>query len=74
MNKEAQAQNTAAKETGGDSMELYTVADVADLLQVKKNYIYELIYKGQLQAFKLSERRFRITRESLNEYLNSRSV
>jgi excisionase family DNA binding protein len=47
---------------------------VAEMLQVKRNYIYELIYKGQLQAYRLSEKRFRIPLKEVEKYLESRKV
>ena len=52
-------------------MDIYTVADVARMLQVRKGYVYELIYKGELKAARLSSRRFRVTREALDEFLNA---
>ncbi len=70
MNKEVPAQNTAAKEMGGDSMEIYTVADIASILQVRKGYVYELIYTGKLQAVRLSTRRVRITKTALDDFLH----
>jgi len=47
----------------------YTVAEVANMLKIKKSYVYELIYSGRLNAFKISDRRTRIPKKSLNEYL-----
>lgn len=50
-------------------VEIYTVPEVAKILKVKKGYVYELIYKGELRAIRLSARRFRITEESLLDFL-----
>ncbi len=57
-----------------EAPEFYTVSQVAEMLQVKRNYIYELIYKGQLQAYRLSEKRFRIPLKEVEKYLESRKV
>jgi excisionase family DNA binding protein len=46
----------------------YTVEQVAKVLQVKKGFIYDLIYTGRLRAVRLSERRFRITEEALQDF------
>ena len=54
--------------------EIYTVAEVASKLRVRKNYIYEIIYRGELKAVRLSEKRFRITEDSLKEYLEKNTV
>lgn len=50
-------------------MKTYTVADVAKMLQVRKGFIYELIYTGRLKAVRLSERRFRISEEAWLDFL-----
>lgn len=50
-------------------MKTYTVADVAKMLHVRKNFIYELIYTGKLKAIRLSERRFRISEEAWEDFL-----
>ena len=41
-----------------EAPEFYTVSQVAEMLQVKRNYIYELIYKGQLQAIDYQKNAF----------------
>jgi len=52
----------------------YTVAQVAEILKIRKNYIYDLIYKGQLEAVRLSEKRFRISDDALKEYLEKQKI
>lgn len=47
--------------------EFYTIAEVAEILKIRKNYIYELVYKGELEAIRLSERRFRVPEQALLE-------
>ena len=50
-------------------MNIYNVSEVAKILGVGKGYIYELIYKGRLKAVRLSERRFRISEEALQDFI-----
>lgn len=45
----------------------YTVPEVAELLKVKKAYVYDLINFGKLKAIKLSERRTRVPASALDE-------
>lgn len=54
-------------------MQVYTAAEVARMLKVRKAYVYELIYTGRLRAVQMSERRLRITEDALREFLESRS-
>jgi excisionase family DNA binding protein len=46
----------------------YTVPEVAELLKVSKNYIYDLIHQKKINYIRLSERRIRIS-ESILEGL-----
>lgn len=46
----------------------YTVPEVAELLKVSKNYIYELINRKKISCFRLSERRIRIPASALVEF------
>jgi excisionase family DNA binding protein len=50
-------------------MQLYTVPEVAKILRVKKGYVYELIYTKRLKAIRMSERRIRVSEESLRNFL-----
>jgi len=52
-----------------NEMRVYTVSEVAKILRVRKNFVYELIYTGRLIAVRLSERRFRVTEEALQEFM-----
>lgn len=52
------------------SEELYTPQEVADLLKIKKNTVYELIKRGELKCRKIGKQ-FRIRKDELEEYLNS---
>ncbi len=49
--------------------ELFTVAQAAKILKVNKNYIYQLIYTNKLKAIRLSERRFRISQQALDDFI-----
>ena len=55
-------------------MQFYTVSEVAKMLRVKKGYVYELVAQGRLQALKLSERRLRISREALEEFVRQETA
>lgn len=50
-------------------MQIYTVEQVSKILQIRKSYTYDLIYSGRLKAVRLSERRFRISEESLRAFI-----
>lgn len=50
-----------------------TVAEVAEILKVKKAYVYDQIQKGLFKTIRLSERRTRISSESLAEALEELS-
>lgn len=47
----------------------YTVPEVAELLKVKKAYVYDLVNFGKLKAIKLSARRTRVSLTDFNNYL-----
>jgi excisionase family DNA binding protein len=58
---------------------LYTTQEVADILKVKVNKVYEFIAEQKLKAIKLggsfeekSQRQWRITEQSLNEFLGQK--
>lgn len=46
---------------------VYTVAQVASILHVNKNYVYELINKGMIPVLKFKS--FRIRKSSLEKFL-----
>lgn len=46
-----------------------TPAEVADILQLKKNTVYEMIKRGDLKAVKMGKQ-FRIARSALYEYMH----
>jgi len=51
------------------TMQTYTIEQVAKILQVRKNFVYDLVYKGRLKSLRLSERRFRISESALLEFM-----
>lgn len=55
-------------------MQFYTVSEVAKMLRVKKGYVYGLVAQGRLHALKLSERRLRISREALEEFIRQETA
>ena len=50
-----------------DSEVLYTIAEVASLLKVNKNMVYQLINKGYLRSIKFGCRK--VTRKALLDFL-----
>ena len=49
-------------------MKLYTVAEIAEILKVNKNTVYELINSGKLPTIK-GVGRIKITEEAFTEYI-----
>jgi excisionase family DNA binding protein len=65
----------AVKLAGGTGMEmpeLLTVAQVADLLQLNRQTIWNWIHAGMFPAVQIGERRFRIKRAELDAWLDAR--
>lgn len=48
---------------------VYTVSEIAQILKVNKNTVYELIHSGVLRCFKLGT--IKITAKTLNEFLEA---
>lgn len=57
-----------------DTPKTYTVEQVAKLLQVRKGFVYDLVYVGRLRAIRLSERRFRITQAALEDFFQQEEM
>ena len=49
---------------------LYKVSEVADVLRINRNQVYNLIHSGELKAFEIKS--LRVTEEDLNEFISSR--
>lgn len=52
-------------------IELMTLDKVAEILQVSKQKVAALIKEGQLKVVKIGPRSRRITRDDLNDYINT---
>ena len=49
---------------------LYKVSEVADILKINRNQVYNLIHSGELKAFEIKS--LRVTEEDLNDFISSR--
>lgn len=50
--------------------EMYSIKEVAEILKVSTKTVYKHIWSGKLKALKAG-RQYRITKEALEDYLNS---
>lgn len=55
-------------------MEFYTASEVARMLRIRKGYVYELVAQGRLKAVRLSERRLRISKQALEEFIRQETA
>ena len=51
---------------------LYTVREVANLLKVNRNFVYDIIKRGELRAIKVGS--IKIRHDDLEDYINQREV
>ena len=51
---------------------LYTVAEVAKLLKVNRNFVYKIINNGELEAVKIGS--IKVRKEALNRYIESNII
>ena len=51
--------------------DVLTTKDVIKILSVSKEYLYELISKDKIPAYRLGDRHWRFNKETLIQYLNS---
>ena len=51
---------------------LYTVSEAATLLKVNRNFVYDEIKKGNLEAVRIGS--IKVKKESLINYINSKGV
>lgn len=54
-----------------ETLEYYKVPEVAQILKVSKSYVYDLVNYRHLESVKLSERRTRISKKSLDEFMKN---
>ena len=53
-------------------MPLYTVSEVSKLLKVNRNFVYDLIRKGKLEAVRIGS--IKVRKEALNQYVNKQRI
>ena len=51
---------------------LYTVSEVAKLLKVNRNFVYDIIKRGELRAIRVGS--IKIRHDDLEAYINEREV
>ena len=51
---------------------LYTVAEVAKMLKVNRNFVYKIINNGELEAVKIGS--IKVRKEALNRYIESNII
>lgn len=51
---------------------LYTVREVANLLKVNRNFVYDIIKRGELRAIRVGS--IKIRHDDLEAYINQREV
>lgn len=62
---------TRKKEEAVSRREYLSVQETANLMGIKRNAIYQLIYRGKLKAFRLTARITRISREDIEKLLST---
>ena len=51
---------------------LYTVTEVAKMLKVNRNFVYNLIKNGELEAVKIGS--IKVKQEALNRYIENNVI
>ena len=51
---------------------LYTVSEVAKMLKVNRNFVYNLIKNGELEAVKIGS--IKVKQEALNRYIDNNII
>lgn len=51
---------------------LYTVREVAEILKVNRNYVYDIINRGELKSVKIGS--IKVKKSDLENYINSKEV
>ena len=51
---------------------LFTVSEVAKLLKVNRNFVYDLIRNGELEAVKVGS--IKVTREAVDKYVSDKVI
>lgn len=50
-------------------MQTLSVAEAADLIGCSRSTVYELIKTGQIPAIRISQRKYRVLEDGLNEWI-----
>ena len=53
-------------------MPLYTVAEVSKLLKVNRNFVYDLIRKGELEAVRIGS--IKVRKDAVERYIDNNIV
>lgn len=56
-----------------DSLSSLTPVEVAELLKITKNTVYELIKRGELPSYKVGKK-IRVDTKDVEEYINSQEL
>lgn len=54
-------------------LQTFTAQEATEMLKINRKTLYELIYSGQIKAFKCGKC-FRITEKALDEFINNNAV
>jgi len=57
-----------------ENKKVYSVDELAELWDVPRRRVADLIRSGKLKAFKIGKMTYRITQEMLDEYVSANSV
>jgi len=56
-----------------DEIKVYTVPEVAEILQCTPDYVYDRIREGSMSHFRIG-RKIRLNREQIDDYLKTKEV
>ena len=51
--------------------DILTVPEVADILMVGRNTVYDLLAEGKLKGFRIGKKIWKVPRESLEQYIKT---
>ena len=51
---------------------LYTVTEVSKLLKVNRNFVYDLIRKGELEAVRIGS--IKVRKDAIDRYVNEQRI
>lgn len=51
--------------------DVLNTTEVMQILDITKNTLYELIHSGELPAFRIGKKKWRVNKDSLIKYLHS---